>query len=100
MPNLPKGQQIWRKTGNADIFWDCGSVQARTGLGHRRGKAAAARLGELCDKKFKIESLGRGKYGRILAVPYTADDRSICQILVDEGHAVEYFGGKKVKVWG
>tara|TARA_R110000787_G_scaffold30804_4_gene82274 strand:- start:597 stop:959 length:363 start_codon:yes stop_codon:yes gene_type:complete len=64
------------------------------------GKAAAARLGELCDKKFKIESLGRGKYGRILAVPYTADDRSICQILIDEGHAVEYFGGKKVKVWG
>ena len=24
---------------------------------------------------------------------------SMCQILIDEGHAVEYWGGKKVKVW-
>lgn len=47
-----------------------------------------------------IESLGRGKYGRILAVPYTVDNENICEMLIKEGHAVEYFGGKKVKVWG
>ena len=63
------------------------------------GKAAAARLTELCAHKFKIESLGRGKYGRILAIPFTADDEDICKILIKEGHAVEYFGGKKTKVW-
>tara|TARA_R100000544_G_C2221171_1_gene57656 strand:- start:789 stop:1154 length:366 start_codon:yes stop_codon:yes gene_type:complete len=63
------------------------------------GKAAAARLEELCEKKFKIESLGRGKYGRILAIPFTIDNQDICKIMIDEGHAVPYFGGKKTKVW-
>ena len=64
------------------------------------GKAAAARLEELCEKKFKIESLGRGKYGRILGVPYTEQGSDMCKTLISEGHAVEYWGGKKVKVWG
>jgi len=64
------------------------------------GKAASVRLEQLCGKRFKIESLGRGKYGRILAIPYTKDDQNICQMMIDEGHAIEYFGGKKTKVWG
>jgi endonuclease YncB( thermonuclease family) len=42
-----------------------------------------------------IKSLGKGKYGRILAVPYTEDELDMCKALVDEGHAVEYWGGKK-----
>ena len=46
------------------------------------------------------KSLGKGKYGRILGIPYTEDGKDICQILIDEGHAVQYHGGKKVKVWG
>ena len=49
-------------------------------------------------KKFyvkKIKSLGKGKYGRILGIPYTKDDQDICQMLIKEGHAVEYWGGKK-----
>ncbi len=49
---------------------------------------------------FKIRSLGKGKYGRILAIPYTEDGKDICQILIKEGHAVEYHGGTKTKVWG
>ena len=64
------------------------------------GKKASARLKELCGKKLKIKSLGKGKYGRILAIPYTEDDQDICKILIEEGHAVEYHGGTKVKVWG
>tara|TARA_R110002020_G_scaffold140310_3_gene311690 strand:+ start:3055 stop:3441 length:387 start_codon:yes stop_codon:yes gene_type:complete len=64
------------------------------------GKKASARLKELCSQKLKIKSLGKGKYGRILAIPYTEDGQDICQILVSEGHAVEYSGGKKTKVWG
>ena len=64
------------------------------------------RLKELCVGSFKIQSLGKGKYGRILAIPYTENSEDICQILKDEGHAVEYWGGtKKAKVrddgtWG
>ena len=59
------------------------------------GKKASARLSELCVGKFKIKSLGRGKYGRILGVPYTEDGKDICALLIKEKHAVEYWGGKK-----
>ena len=64
------------------------------------GLEAKARLTELCGHTLKIKSLGRGKFGRILAIPYTNDNEDICQILIQEGHAVEYWGGKKTKVWG
>ena len=64
------------------------------------GLAAKERLKELCVGKLKIKSLGKGKYGRILGIPYTQDGKDICKMLIDEGHAVEYHGGKKAKVWG
>ena len=64
------------------------------------GLAAKERLKELCVGKFKVKSLGKGKYGRIIGIPYTKDGKDICQILIKEGHAVEYHGGKKIKVWG
>ena len=58
---------------------------------------------DLLGEKFLISSLGegksRGKYGRILGTPYTADGQDICQLLVDSGLAVYYDGGKKTKVW-
>ena len=63
------------------------------------GLAAKARLKELCVGRFKVKSLGKGKYGRVLGIPYTEDGQDICQLLIDEGHAVEYYGGKKKKVW-
>ena len=43
----------------------------------------------------KIKSLGKGKYGRILGIPYNSDGKDICKILISENHAVEYWGGKK-----
>lgn len=63
------------------------------------GLAAKDRLIELCGEKLAIKSLGRGKFGRILGIPHTEDGQDICKILIDEGHAVEYWGGKKTKVW-
>jgi len=62
--------------------------------------AAKERLKELCAGKLKVKSLGKGKYGRILGIPYTEDGKDICEILIKEGHAVEYHGGTKVKIWG
>lgn len=59
------------------------------------GLKAKDRLIELCVGSFKVQSLGKGKYGRILGIPYTEDGENICQILIDEGHAVEYWGGTK-----
>ena len=64
------------------------------------GLAAKERLKELCCGSIKVKSLGKGKYGRILGIPYTEDGKDICQMLINEGHAVEYHGGKKIKVWG
>ena len=64
------------------------------------GKAAKVRLAEICKGNFKVKSLGKGKYGRILGIPYTEDGNDICQMLIDEGHAVEYHGGTKIKIWG
>ena len=63
------------------------------------GLAAKERLKELCVGRFKVKSLGKGKYGRVLGIPYTEDGKDICQLLIDEGHAVKYYGGKKKKVW-
>ena len=63
------------------------------------GLAAKERLKELCVGRFKVKSLGKCKYGRVLGIPYTEDGQDICQLLIDEGHAVEYYGGKKKKVW-
>jgi micrococcal nuclease len=64
-----------------------------------RGLAAKARLVELLDTgEFYLESHDKGKYGRILGVLYQTDDFSLCsinQVLVNENHAVEYFGGKR-----
>ena len=64
------------------------------------GLAAKARLIQLCTGTLTIISHGRGKYGRILGVPYTAEGEDMCKTLIEEGHAVEYWGGTKVKVWG
>jgi len=63
------------------------------------GLEAKARLVELCGDQLQLLSLGRGKYGRVLGIPHTTDGKNICQMLMDEGHAIEYFGGKKTKVW-
>ena len=70
------------------------------------GLKAKKRLGELLTGDIKIKSLGRGKYGRLLGIPYDCNGNNICEILIKEGLAVPYFGGtKKAKVredgtWG
>jgi len=66
----------------------------------RYGLAAKARLRELLEAaetitvKTAIDKKARGKYGRILGTIY-ADDINVNDKLLEEGHAVEYFGGKK-----
>ena len=72
------------------------------------GKKSKARLQELV-KQYKgsivleTSKEGKGKFGRILGWLNTdseLDAPSFNQILIDEGHAVPYEGGKKTKVWG
>jgi len=65
-----------------------------------RGLAAKDRVKELCPVGSKITLRttkdGRGKFGRILGeifIPGVV--QSVNQLLVEEGHAVEYDGGKR-----
>lgn len=62
-----------------------------------RGLAAKARLKELIEGKIvkvKTEKDEQEKFGRYLAVVYV-DEINVNQQLITEGHAVEYFGGKR-----
>mgnify|MGYP003642500662 CR=1 FL=1 len=62
-----------------------------------RGLASKDRLVELLgDGKFVLESKEVGKYGRVLGTLHI-DDVNINETLVEEGFAVEYWGGKKKK---
>ena len=67
----------------------------------RYGLAAKARLRELLEAadtitvKTAIDKKARGKYGRILGTIY-ADDINVNELLLEEGHAIAYFGGKKI----
>ena len=62
-----------------------------------RGLASKQRLTDLLkDGEFVLESKEVGKYGRVLGV-LLIDDLNINETLVEEGYAVEYWGGKKKK---
>ena len=62
------------------------------------GLAAKDRVKELCPVgstvMVKTTKDGRGKFGRILGEIYVGDV-NVNKLLIEEGHAVEYFGGKK-----
>jgi micrococcal nuclease len=66
-----------------------------------RGLQAKARLKELLrEREVRLESKEKGKYGRILGELFTKSPVSkkwnnVNQQLVKEGHAVEYYGGKR-----
>tara|TARA_R100000458_G_C8237607_1_gene217509 strand:- start:448 stop:795 length:348 start_codon:yes stop_codon:yes gene_type:complete len=63
----------------------------------KRGLASKQRLIELLGEgNFVLESKEVGKYGRVLGT-ILVDDININETLVEEGFAVEYWGGKKKK---
>ena len=57
-------------------------------------------LTESDDGKFSIISHGVGKYGRVLGELFVkGHEKSVNELLIENGHAYEYDGGKK-KVFG
>ena len=63
----------------------------------KRGLAAKNRLIELLGNgEFILESREVGKFGRVLGTIHVGKS-NINDQLVEEGHAVEYWGGKKKK---
>ena len=70
----------------------------------KKGLAAKDYVKDLLENsdegKFVLKSYGVGKYGRVLADLFVkGNDKSINQLLLENGHAYEYEGGKK-KVFG
>jgi micrococcal nuclease len=66
----------------------------------KRGLAAKKFLQQIVDEQqgvLFLKSLDHGKFGRCIGVLFEQDfdDQSINDVLVQEGHAVEYFGGKR-----
>ena len=69
------------------------------------GEAAKARLKDLMKDGGKLITTEdrkgedmKGKFGRILGDFRVADGRTVTQILIEEGHAVAYFGGSKEEI--
>ena len=67
-----------------------------------KGIAAKVRLEELLESgRFILQSMGGGKFGRCLGIIYVNDsntkhlDVNVNKTLINEGHAVEYHGGKR-----
>ena len=51
---------------------------------------------ELNEGKFTIQSFGKGKYGRVLAEIFIdGEEKSLNELLIENGHAYVYEGGKK-----
>jgi len=70
----------------------------------KKGLAAKAYVKDLLENsdegKFSIISYGVGKYGRVLGELFIkGEEKSVNELLKENGHAYEYHGGKK-KVFG
>tara|TARA_R110000787_G_scaffold50489_3_gene120277 strand:- start:934 stop:1296 length:363 start_codon:yes stop_codon:yes gene_type:complete len=99
--DIDLGFNVWiRKSRVRLVGIDTPESRTRNLVEKKLGLAAKERLKELCGETLRVESHGKGKYGRVLGIPFTMDNKNICDILVKENHAVEYWGGKKIKVWG
>ena len=94
------GFDTWKKTRIR--FYGINTPESRTRdlEEKKRGLAAKDRLIEILkanDNKFVLKSHGVGKYGRCLGELYveTLGEVSVQQALINEGHGVAYFGGKR-----
>ena len=81
--------------------WEC---RTRDLDEKKKGLAAKAFTKDLLensdDGKFSIISYGVGKYGRVLGELFVkGHEKSVNDLLLENGHAYEYEGGKK-KVFG
>ena len=81
--------------------WEC---RTRDLDEKKKGLAAKAFTKNLLensdDGKFALRSHGVGKYGRVLGELFVkGEEKSLNQLLLENGHAYEYEGGKK-KVFG
>ena len=80
--------------------WECRTRNLEEKALGLKAKAYTKEMLSRNDGKFTVKSHGVGKYGRLLGEIFIeGEDKSLNQLLIDNGHAYEYDGGKK-KVLG
>ena len=89
------GFDTWKKVRIRMVGMNAPESRTRDLEEKARGIAAKIRLEELLGEgKFILECQGVGKYGRCLGILFV-DDININKTLIQEGHATEYYGGKR-----
>ena len=98
------GFKTWVKARIRFMGVDAWESRTRNLEEKAKGLAAKAYVKDLLensdDGKFALRSYGVGKYGRVLGELFVkGETKSLNQLLLENGHAYEYEGGKK-KVFG
>ena len=100
------GFDIWIKKRIRFSGLDAWESRTRNLDEKKKGLAAKERVKDLLNNVsskpgyFRVKSHGVGKYGRVLGQLHVSDDSSptmlnVNELLIKEGHAVEYHGGKR-----
>ena len=98
------GFDTWVKKRIRFYGVDCWESRTRDLEEKKKGLAAKDYVKDLLQNsdegKFALKSYGVGKYGRVLGELFVkGNEQSVNQLLIENGHAYEYEGGKK-KVFG
>ena len=93
------GMTVWIKKRIRFHGVDTWESRTRNKEEKKKGLLAKARTKELLEMnegKFKLQSMGLGKYGRVLGIlNVEGQKKSVNDLLIDEGHAYTYHGEKK-----
>ena len=93
------GFDTWKKVNIRMYGMNAPESRTRDLEEKARSLAAKARLIEVLEQnsnKFIVVSHGVGKYGRCLGEIFlNYDEDSVNNLLISEGHATEYYGGKR-----
>ena len=100
--DIDLGFGVWLNDERVRIMGiDTPESRTRDAVEKKFGLAAKKRLKELLGPtailKTQVSKSGedlKGKFGRILG-DFVVGDRTVTEILIEEGHAVAYFGGSK-----
>ena len=100
--DIDLGFGIWLRKERVRIMGiDTPESRTRDKVEKKFGLASKAKLKQLLKDgaiKTQVSKKGedmKGKFGRILGDFILDDGRKVTEVLIDEGHAVAYFGGSK-----
>ena len=95
--NIDLGFDTWKKTRIRLVGINAAESRTRDLEEKAKGLAAKAFVKDILLKhsnEFILHSQGVGKYGRCLGEIFLGDT-NLNELLITEGHAVEYYGGKR-----